>query len=58
MDPDIIALQEHSEWDQIGNIVSSWFPSDTWNQGYTFRDLVILSTVSYTHLTLQTIYSV
>ena len=43
MDPDIIVLQEHSEWDQIGDIVSSWFPSDTWNQGYTFRDLVILS---------------
>ena len=43
LDPDIIALQEHSEWDEIGDIVSSWFPNDTWYQGYTFRDLVILS---------------
>ena len=43
LDPDIIALQEHSEWDEIGNIISSWFPNDTWYQGYTFRDLVILS---------------
>ena len=43
LDPDIIALQEHTEWDEIGNIVSSWFPNDTWYQGYTFRDLVILS---------------
>tara|TARA_B110000438_G_scaffold298082_1_gene345605 strand:- start:224 stop:1936 length:1713 start_codon:yes stop_codon:yes gene_type:complete len=43
LDPDIIALQEHTEWDFIGDIVSSWFPNDTWYQGYTFRDLVILS---------------
>ena len=43
LDPDIIALQEQSESDEIGNIISSWFPNDTWYQGYTFRDLVILS---------------
>ena len=43
LDPDIIALQEHSEWYEIGDIISSWFPEDTWYQGYTFRDLVVLS---------------
>jgi len=43
LDPDIIALQEHSEWDEIGDIISNWFPNDTWYQGYTFRDLVIIS---------------
>ena len=43
LDPDIIALQEHSEWNEIGDIISSWFPNDTWYQGYTFRDLVIIS---------------
>lgn len=43
LDPDIIALQEHSEWNEIGDIISSWFPDDTWYQGYTFRDLVVLS---------------
>ena len=43
LDPDIIALQEHSEWNEIGDIISSWFPDDTWHQGYTFRDLVVLS---------------
>jgi len=43
LDPDIIALQEHSEWNEIGDIISSWFPENTWYQGYTFRDLVVLS---------------
>ena len=43
LNPDIIALQEHSEWNEIGDIISSWFPEDTWHQGYTFRDLVVLS---------------
>jgi len=43
LDPDIIALQEHSEWNEIGDIILSWFPEDTWYQGYTFRDLVVLS---------------
>jgi len=43
LDPDIISLQEHSEWNEIGDIISSWFPEDTWYQGYTFRDLVVLS---------------
>ena len=41
LNPDIIALQEHSEWNEIGDIISSWFPEDTWYQGYTFRDLVV-----------------
>jgi len=41
--PDIIVLQEHSEWNEIGDIISSWFAEDTWYQGYTFRDLVVLS---------------
>ena len=43
LDPDIIALQEHSEWDEIGDIIFNWFPNDIWYQGYTFRDLVIIS---------------
>ena len=43
LNPDIIALQEHSEWNEVGDIISSWFPEDTWYQGYTFRDLVVLS---------------
>ena len=43
LNPDIIALQEHSEWNEIGDIISSWFPNDTWHQSYTFRDLVVLS---------------
>ena len=43
LDPDIIALQEHSEWNEIGDIISSWFAEETWYQGYTFRDLVVLS---------------
>jgi len=43
LDPDIIALQEHSDWEQIDEIVQSWFPEDVWHASWTYRDLVILS---------------
>ncbi len=43
LDPDIIALQEHSDWDQIDGIIQSWFPQDVWHASWTYRDLVILS---------------
>ena len=43
LDPDIIALQEHSDWDQIDEIIQSWFPQDIWHASWTYRDLVILS---------------
>jgi hypothetical protein len=26
LDPDVIALQEHSDWDEIDDIIQSWFP--------------------------------
>ena len=26
LDPDVILLQEHSDWDQIENVIQSWFP--------------------------------
>ena len=26
LDPDIIALQEHGDWDDIDDIIQSWFP--------------------------------
>lgn len=43
VDPDIIALQEHSEWDEIEDIIQSWFPEDHWTASWTYRDLVVLS---------------
>ena len=43
LDPDIIALQEHSEWDAIDDIIQSWFPQEQWYASWTFRDLVVLS---------------
>ena len=43
IDPDIIALQEHSEWDEIETIIQSWFPEDNWTASWTYRDLVVLS---------------
>ena len=43
LDPDVIALQEHSEWDQVGGIIESWFPNQQWHKSWTYRDLVILS---------------
>ena len=43
LDPDIIALQENSDWNQIDEIIQSWFPEDVWHASWTYRDLVILS---------------
>jgi len=43
IDPDVIALQEHSEWDEIETIIQSWFPDDNWTASWTYRDLVVLS---------------
>ena len=43
LDPDIIALQEHSDWNQIDETIQSWFPENVWHASWTYRDLVILS---------------
>ncbi len=43
INPDIIALQEHSDWSQIDDVIQSWFPQDIWHASWTYRDLVILS---------------
>ena len=31
LDPDVILLQEHSDWNQINNVIQSWFPDVIWN---------------------------
>ena len=43
IDPDVIALQEHGEWDEIDNVIQSWFPNEQWHASWTYRDLVVLS---------------
>ena len=43
LSPDVIALQEHSEWDEIDQVIQSWFPSEQWYASWTYRDLVVLS---------------
>ena len=43
LDPDIIALQEHGDWDDIDDIIQSWFPDEEWYASWTYRDLVVLS---------------
>jgi endonuclease/exonuclease/phosphatase family metal-dependent hydrolase len=43
LDPDVIALQEHTDWDQIDDIIQSWFPQETWYASWTYGDLVVLS---------------
>ena len=43
LDPDIIALQEHSDWNYIDDIIQSWFHNEQWHASWTYRDLVILS---------------
>jgi len=43
LDPDVIALQEHTDWDQIDDIIQSWFPDKQWYASSTYRDLVVLS---------------
>ena len=49
IDPDIIALQEHSDWDEIHDIIQSWFPQEQWYASWTYRDLVILSRFQIIH---------
>ena len=43
LDPDIIVLQEHSDWNEINDIIQSWFPQDEWYASWTYRDLIVLS---------------
>jgi endonuclease/exonuclease/phosphatase family metal-dependent hydrolase len=43
LDPDVIALQEHTDGDQIDDIIQSWFPQETWHASWTYGDLVVLS---------------
>ena len=43
LDPDVIALQEHSDWDEIDDIIQSWFPQEQWYASWTYGDLVVLS---------------
>ncbi|MGY8783327.1 MAG: hypothetical protein ACKVHA_07980 [Fidelibacterota bacterium] len=49
IDPDFIALQEHSDWDEIHDIIQSWFPQEQWYASWTYRDLVILSRFQIIH---------
>ena len=43
IDPDVIALQEHGEWNEIDDVIQSWFPNEQWHASWTYRDLVVLS---------------
>ena len=43
LDPDIIALQEHSDWNEIDDVIQSWFSDEQWYASWTYRDLVVLS---------------
>ena len=43
INPDVILFQEHSDWDQIDNVIQSWFPNEAWHASWTYGDLVILS---------------
>jgi endonuclease/exonuclease/phosphatase family metal-dependent hydrolase len=43
LDPDVIAVQEHWEWNEINDVVQSWFPDEQWYASWTYRDLVVLS---------------
>ena len=43
LDPDVIVLQEHTDWDEIDDIIQSWFPEETWQASWTYSDLVVLS---------------
>lgn len=49
LDPDIIALQEHSDWEEIDGIIQSWFPEDQWYASWTHNDLVVLSRFQITN---------
>ena len=46
LDPDVIALQEHGEWEEIDDVIQSWFPNQQWHASWTYRDLVVLSRFS------------
>ena len=46
LDPDVIALQEHWDWDEIDDIIQSWFPDEPWYASWTHRDMVVLSRFS------------
>ena len=46
LDPDVIALQEHWDWDEIDDIIQSWFPDELWHASWTHRDMVVLSRFS------------
>jgi len=46
LDPDVIALQEHWDWDEIDDIIQSWFPDEQWHASWTHRDMVVLSKFS------------
>ena len=46
LDPDVIALQEHGEWDEVDDVIQSWFPDEQWHASWTYRDLVVLSRFS------------
>ena len=46
LDPDVIALQEHWDWDEIDDIIQSWFPDEQWHASWTHRDMVVLSRFS------------
>ena len=47
--PDIIALQEHGEWNEIHDVIQSWFPQQEWYSSWTYRDLIILSRFPIIH---------
>ncbi|MBT3180039.1 MAG: T9SS type A sorting domain-containing protein [Candidatus Marinimicrobia bacterium] len=43
LDPDVIVLQEHTDWNEIDDIIQSWFPQEMWYASWTYSDLVVLS---------------
>ena len=49
LDPDIIALQEHADWEEIDDIIQSWFPEEQWHASWTHNDLVVLSRFQITN---------
>jgi len=49
VDPDVIAIQEHWDWNEIDDVVQSWFPQEEWHASWTYRDLVVLSRFPILH---------
>ena len=41
LDPDVIALQEHGEWEEIDDVIQSWFPNQQWHASWTYRSPVL-----------------